>query len=380
MSAYWRQARSGVKVQDFFDYYAEIETHVAERGIEVTSEGCRAVDAQTNEITDQISILAKASYGRYRHPEVLEHDVKHRMLVMRLRGEGRRAFSNAGYWFLTHDTVLPRYDQHASDPGSLAFCVSAGTWFQIMEAFRPKTEDPEQSLADMLASPYVRYRRGLSQRTALEIVGRVDQYEGGTPELAARVLVNSAALEDIEQAGDDEDRRSKIDDAIVAAAREAQEEARESRELAEQERRRADEATRVAQEQAVLAERRAAERIAATEAARRTELAGAEARAAEAAKTQEARTAEMLAAEKERHQRDLAAKEKELHEERTRAQTARRRLLFFVALVFAIVAFLLLDLAVGLKSAWSALVAVGILAGLVLGLSQWSRWHTGQPE
>jgi hypothetical protein len=29
VSAYWRQVRSGVKLQDFFDYYDEIETHVA---------------------------------------------------------------------------------------------------------------------------------------------------------------------------------------------------------------------------------------------------------------------------------------------------------------------------------------------------------------
>jgi VIT1/CCC1 family predicted Fe2+/Mn2+ transporter len=246
-----------------------------------------------------------------------------------------------------------------------------------MEAFRPKTKDPEQSLADMLASPYVRYRRPLSQKTALEIVGRVDQYEDGTPELAARVLVNSALLEEIEESTDDEDRRSKIDDAIVAAAREAQEEAREARELAEQERQRADEATQAAQERAARAEKRAAEAVAAADAARRTELAGAEARAAEAAKNQEARAAEAITAERERYKRELAAKDSQLEGERKRSQAVRRRLLFFVVFVLAVVAFLLLDLAVGLKSAWAALVALGVLVGLVLGLSQWTRWRSG---
>jgi VIT1/CCC1 family predicted Fe2+/Mn2+ transporter len=365
VSAYWRQVRGGVKIQDFFDYYAEIETHVRERGIDLVPDGCRAVDAQTDEITDQMSILAKASHGRYRHPATLEHDVKHRMLVRRLRGQGNRTFSNAGYWFLTHDSVLPRYDYHASDAGELAFCVSAGAWFQITEAFRPKTKDPEQSLADMLASPYIRYRRPLSQRTALEIVGRVDQYEGGSPELAARVMMNSAVLEEIEEAESDDDRIAKIDNAIVAAAREAQDEAREARELAEQERQRADEAARQAQQRAAAAELKAAEAIAAAEAARRIELAGAEARAADT-----------LASTQERHQLALDEKEKELRTQRTEAKVARRRLLFFASLVIAVVAFFLLDLAVGLRSAWSVLIAVGVLIALALGISQWARWHS----
>ncbi len=341
VSAYWRQVRSGVKAQDFFDYYAEIETHVNQRDIQVISDGCKAIDAQVDEVTDQISILAKASHGRYRHPALLEHDVKHRMLVRRLRGQGNRMFSNAGYWFLTHDTVLPRYDHHASSAGELGFCVSAGAWFQIVEAFRPKTKDPEQSLADMLASPYIRYRRPLSQKTALEIVGRVDQYEDGT-----------------------------------AAAREAQEEAREARELAEEERQRADKAARLAKERAEAAEKRAAEAIAAAEAGSRTELAGAEARAAEAIKNEELRAAQAIAGEKARHEQELAQKEKELGIERGRARIARRRLLFFIAFVLAVVSFLLLDLAVGLASAWAALVAVAVLVGLALGVSQWTRWHS----
>jgi predicted nucleic acid-binding protein len=378
VSAYWRQVRGGVKAQDFFAYYEEIETHVTQRGIEIASDGCKAVDAQVDETTDQMSILARASYGRYRHPALLEHDVKHRMLVKRLRGQGNRMFSTAGFWFLTHDTVLPRYDHHASNPGELGFCVSAGAWFQIVEAFRPKTKDPEQSLADMLASPYIRYRRPLSQKTALEIVGRVDQYEDGTPELAARVFVNSAVLEEIENTTDNEERHAKIDSAIVAAARQAQEEARESRELAEQERQRADEAARLATERAEAAEKRAAEAIAAAEAGGRTELAGAEARAAEAVKNEELRAAQAIAAEQARHSRELEDKDKQLAIERRKARTARRRLLFFLALVVATVSFLLLDLAVGLASAWAAVIAFGVLLSLALGISQWARWHSSE--
>ena len=41
------------------------------------------------------------------------HDVKHRLLIERLRGDSNRRFSNAGYWFLTADSSLPRYDYAA---------------------------------------------------------------------------------------------------------------------------------------------------------------------------------------------------------------------------------------------------------------------------
>jgi predicted nucleic acid-binding protein len=107
VTTYWRQVRTGVKPQDFFAYYEQVETHLKDREITIESSGCTAVDQQTDAITDAMSLLAKASYGRYRHPALLEHDVKHRMLIKRLRGDSNRNFSNAGSWFLTHDTVLP---------------------------------------------------------------------------------------------------------------------------------------------------------------------------------------------------------------------------------------------------------------------------------
>jgi hypothetical protein len=377
VTAYWRQVRGGVKVRDFFEYYAEIETHVADRGVVVTSEGCKAVDAQTNQITEEMSVLAKVARGRYRHPATLEHDVKHRLLVQRLRGEGNRMFSNAGYWFLTHDSALPRYDYHAGGrQGLLPFCVTAGAWFQIVEAFRPKTGDIEQSLADMLASPYVRYRRVLSAKAALEVVGRVRQYKGGSPELAARVFMNSAAVEEIEVAEATEDRLQRIDDAIVAAAKEAQEEAREAREIAEQERRRADAAVREAQQRAEEAEREARIAIAAAEAARRAELSAAADRAESAVATEATRAEEILAAERARHEKEVADERRRAEKAVRRASQARRRLLFFFSTVAAIVIFLLLDLAVGLGTAWAILVASGVILSIGLGIAQWSRWHS----
>jgi hypothetical protein len=290
VTTYWRQVRSGVKPQDFFAYYEQVETHLTDRQITVENSGCTAVDQQTEAITDAMSLLAKASRGRYRHPALLEHDVKHRILIKRLRGDSNRNFSNAGFWFLTHDSVLPRYDYlAASHKGELPFCVSAGAWFQIVDAFRPKTEDLEQSLADMLASPYVRYRRTLSQKSAVQIVARVNQFKGGSPELATRVFMNSAALSEIETAETDEETTERIDNAIIAAAEEAQEDARRAREIAEQERLRADEASEEARNRAEAAERKAREAIEVADAAKADELERARQRQEEAVKMAEER-------------------------------------------------------------------------------------------
>jgi hypothetical protein len=77
-----------------------------------------------------------------------------------------------------------------------------------------------------------------------------------------------------------------------------------------------------------------------------------------------------------RHEAELAESRRQARDARQSASVARRRLLFFASFIIAIVGFFLLDLAVGLKSAWSVVIAVGVLAGLLLGISQWARWHS----
>jgi len=377
VTEYWRRVRSGIKAQDFFQYYEEVETHLNDRGIQVEARGCTAVDQLTAEVTDQVSILAKASHGRYRHPALLEHDVKHRVLVKRLRGQGVKNFSNAGYWFLTHDSVLPRYDHLARESGvDLPFCVSAGAWFQVIEAFRPKTEDLDASLADMLASPYVRYRRTLSQKTAVQIVARVDQFKDGTPELATRVFMNSAALADIEAAETDEQVIQRIDNAIVAAAREAQEDARKAQEIAERERQRADDAAHNAELRAEEAERDAALARQVADAAQKDEMERLRRRAEEEVRsTQERAERERLELERQ-HQAVIAARDEEIEVTRNSERAARRRLLFFGALAGVVFLFVVADAVAGLSAAWALLVAVGVVVGVLAAIGGWARAHS----
>ncbi len=258
VTAYWvRIKEDPVSPKDFYEFYAQIEDHLAEHGITIVDEGCPAVDRDETGINDELSALERALGYYDRHEEVKLHDVKHRLLVRRLRG-GPRRFSNAGYWFLTCDSLLPRYDQIASSGGGeLPFCASSGAWFQVMRSFTPRTEDFDQTLADLLASPFIRYRGRIGYKTVEEVVARIDLYQGRTPELAAKVLLDTALMRDVAAAPDEERRRELIDNAIVRAAAERERELAEAkeREAAERDARREAEA----QTQA-LAEQLAAER------------------------------------------------------------------------------------------------------------------------
>ena len=363
VTAYWRRVRNGpLQISDFVEKYEEVETLLEDRDTRVESEGCVAVGQMTDAINDDMSILENAVHGKERHPALIEHDVKHRLLVKRLRKEGARSFSNAGYWFLTHDTVLPRYDHMATrGTGELAFCVSAGSWFQIVDAFRPKTEDPEQSLADMLASPYVRYRRTLSQEAALSIVARVHEYADGSPELAARIMMNSAAVHEIDNAPTEEARLEKIDSAILEGAKLAQQEARLDKEVARKERERADEIERKAQELLHEANTEYKDELG------RTKLLGEEAVRLEQERA--ARTIEIAEAQHKKEVADLAGR---LAQKDRNLWQARRRLFRVVAFVSAIVVFLVLDLAVGLESTWAVIGAGATLSAVGLPLNAWA--------
>jgi hypothetical protein len=343
VTAYWRRVREqpGLRVKDFVDYFSEMEGHLAKHHITVVRDGCTAVEQHSDEIAREVGLLEQVLHGRPRSRETIEHDVKHWLLVRRLRGSGNRGFANAGVWFLTNDSLLPRYDFLARGKGGqLPFCVSAAAWFQVMEAFRPKTKDFEQTLADMLASPYVRYRASLSKESAQAIVARVDLYRDGTPDLAARVLMNTAAVAKIEAARSDDEQVARIDNAIIAAAKEAKEDADAASQLVVSERQRADTAE-------LLAKRRIGE---------------AEARHQRVVELERRQAQHQLDTERERHIRELA-------EEKTIRNQLRRKVRIAGAAVGPILA-LFVILVVGLDTAWSILVVVAVILGIWAAIDQ----------
>jgi predicted nucleic acid-binding protein len=381
VTAYWQQARdSPIKIDDFYAHWREVEVHLAELGIEIHKEGCAAIEGQDDAVTDEISILGKALASRpkpgkaptssYRHPELLVHDVQHRLLIRRLRGAGNRTFANGGFWFLTFDSVLPRYDYQARRGTSetLPFCVSAGSWFQIVEAFRPKTGDVLKTLADLLASPYVRYRRTLSKAAAEDVVARVQLYEGGNAALAARIMMNSIFVKEIEATEPDSTERvERIDNAIVSAAQQAQEDARRAQEAAERER----QGAQVARQQSRTELREA-------QIAHADELQRASERAEQARLDERARHERELAAQDERRsaearQLEASAANKIKAERETRLK-AERRLRAFVAAIIAIGVALVLVLSVGVDQAWAIALIIFAIVGFVAVADQlWIR-------
>jgi hypothetical protein len=106
-----------------------------------------------------------------------------------------------------------------------------------MRAFIPRTADWEKLIVDLLASPYVGWDRGMKLSTVMEVVGRIDQYEGDGAELAWEVLADTAKSAEIAQLradGVDEPTIvAFVDDALLAKANEARVRASH---LAEQER------------------------------------------------------------------------------------------------------------------------------------------------
>ena len=220
ITAYWRQYKEkGISPQDFFEFYSAIETLLEEDGIKVIKEGVDAVDRDKAAIERELPMLQRVLVHEKVDP-VLRHDVKHRLLVERLRGSGNLTFSNARFWFLTQDSALPRYAELCSSDNrhGVPFCVSTSAWAQIMRSLVPRTDDLDQALVDLLASPYMRYRGGVSPQIVQEAVARIDQYEGVSAALASEVLLNGALLREISKTDDPQQRAEKIDNAVVRSA------------------------------------------------------------------------------------------------------------------------------------------------------------------
>jgi hypothetical protein len=89
VTSYWRQVReTQLSITDYVAYYSEVETHLTQRGIATLDEGTKAIDAQKQLVDAETTILVRVLAGKWRHPELIAHDVKHRLLIKRLRGAG----------------------------------------------------------------------------------------------------------------------------------------------------------------------------------------------------------------------------------------------------------------------------------------------------
>jgi hypothetical protein len=272
VSAFWVAYRDrGTQPKDFFEYFSHIETLLESHEIHVVKEGCTSVDNDRTAIGEQLVLLDRFLGWRDREERVKEHDVKHRLLIERLRGEGHIRFSNARYWFLTEDSKLPRYGAATLDGEfvDMPFCVSGSAWAQVVRAFTARTEDYDQTIVDLLATPYVRYRGAMNPRVVEDVVGRVDQFEGADIRLASEVLADTALVREIAEASDGDERNARIENAFVTKSQELLDRLEQLAEREAESRRAAEEAHRAAEAErgrtSKLERRLAAEREAAEE-------------------------------------------------------------------------------------------------------------------
>lgn len=223
VAAYWREHRSrAVTVEDFYEFYANIEDLLGDLGIRLVADGCTAVEQDRPAIDYEIGTIETLLF-RDRHPAVKEHDAKHRLLIKRLRGGPRHSFSNAGHFYLTCDTLMPRFDREAQrreDTEEVPFTLMASAFLQIVRGLVPRTRDLELSLADIFATPYLRNVGKLSARTTAKVLGRLSQYEGYTQQLAAKMMVNRTFIRAVDDAPTLEAEQVTIDLEIVRAAKE----------------------------------------------------------------------------------------------------------------------------------------------------------------
>jgi hypothetical protein len=367
ITAYWRKYKeSGVTAKDFCDLHDQVEGLVERLGIAIVDEGCTAVDHRREAIAEHMSLIEHVRGGGSKSDRVKEHDVKHRLLIERLRGSHDRKFSSAGYWFLTRDGVLVPYGLADRSAGALPFAVSLTAWAQIVRGFTPRTEDFDQTLVDLLDTPSLRPRGSvINHQTIAEVLGRIDlMVEDSTEEVAARVMLDSAAMVEVEAKSGDE-RASQIEAVVAEKSHEMERQLADSRRQLEAER-------------TARAETEARAAKAGAEFASERERADAERTSREAVESALADLSGQVGRERLAAEECLAAAE--AHAATTAEQRSERSKRIIRRSTAAVVA--LSGIAVGAVPAvagwlngWS-LVGVIIVGGLLVALGVWMGIHS----
>ena len=221
---WWEYAKTKISIDDFFALYQHIEELLKESDIKIKDTLCdRIKDGPL--LTQEISKLNLAT-DYIKFPKVAEHDAFHRLLILRLRGKSPpKTFIDTKVWFLTCDTLLPKYDRMArKNPDEIPFCILASQWVQTMRPFLPRTQDFDETFVDLFTSPYLRTYGELPSNIAQTILGRIAKYGQHSSGLAVRVLTDRYLTKEIGQTEDAEKITELIDNATARAAEEFREE------------------------------------------------------------------------------------------------------------------------------------------------------------
>jgi hypothetical protein len=206
--------KNGTDLADWFRKISLEEPQLKELEIEVVDDELAHVsEREEARVEAYIKLLDRSAvqWRKDRDEMPMQHDVIHRLLIERLRGGEPHDFRSAKYWFLTEDKLLPRFGLLAvaseKVPG-IPFCMSGSAWAQIARCFTPRTDDYDQMVTDLLASPYISFGRSRSFNEVQQVVNRITTLlEDASPAVVA-AFVGDEVLEAVagapEQAEKDE--------------------------------------------------------------------------------------------------------------------------------------------------------------------------------
>jgi len=172
----------GSDPEEWFRRAAIVEPRLPGLGIEVVDEGLQAVlKNETERIESYVELLSQVDFQKRRGRDPRgdlprEHDAVHRVLIERLRGAAHRTFGSAQFWFLTEDKMLSHFAQEELEDErrvTIPFCISGGAWAQIARCFTPRTDDYDQTVTDLLASPYISFGRAHTLGEVQQVVSRI---------------------------------------------------------------------------------------------------------------------------------------------------------------------------------------------------------------
>ncbi len=196
----------GISPEDFFALHEQVEPLLLNEGIEVVDIGCDAVDQDAGDLNDEIANLERVRLGPEKPRPVQEHDVKHRLLVKRLRGNKERDFSNACCLVLTDDNALTRYARASrKHRDEIPFAMTVTEWGHIVRSLYPRTRDYGKTMEDIRDTPAVRARGFVTQSDIIEAIRRVNAHEDSSQASATLALLNSALGGDEESAGPEQE-------------------------------------------------------------------------------------------------------------------------------------------------------------------------------
>lgn len=226
--AYWRERRdNNVDSGTFFGKFEHFRRFLEALDIKEHPQGCSEIDEDLETIRTYASPL-EGMYGPGKKERVvIEHDAKMRILIEKLRGRSQDGrFSDVGYWFLTESTRLPVY---ASIPIEQKwrprhpFCILSSSWAQIVRVLVPRTDDLNDMIVGLLASPYVGFKpaaEGDHLKAVERAVARIDALRDVPASVAVALVHDDAMSSKIAGETDPAEIDRLVDESLTEKAKE----------------------------------------------------------------------------------------------------------------------------------------------------------------